>query len=234
MTISPTPVLRRCLAIVAAPSEVAAVLGRPLDTPWAPCEARPGLDVVMSGIGKANAAGATARFADAARHDFVLSVGVAGSLEADLPVGQVVIGSASVFADEGVETPDGFLDCQAMGFPLGDFSGTAVPASPEIVSWLNAAVGSGLLARIGPIATVSTCSGTDRLASQTRDRTLAIAEGMEGAAVGVVARRLGIAFGELRVISNTTGDRNRQVWDMKLALERLATVIGQLAQALRR
>jgi futalosine hydrolase len=61
-------------------------------------------------------------------------------------------------------------------------------------------------------------------------RTGAVAEAMEGAAVGLVAHRLGIPFGEVRIISNTTGDRNLQRWDMKRALASLSEVIGLLAQ----
>jgi futalosine hydrolase len=54
---------------------------------------------------------------------------------------------------------------------------------------------------------------------------------MEGAAVALAAVRLGLAFGELRVISNTTGDRARQQWDLKGALARLTDVIGRLRAA---
>lgn len=233
MTISPGPVLRRCLMVVAAPVEAAAILGREAGPLWRVVEVGPGLDLVVSGIGKANAAGAAARFADAVKHDAVLSIGIAGSLVGDLAIGQVVIGTSAVFADEGVETPQGFADCASMGFPLGDFAGSAVPASREVADWLNARVGPVLPTRLAPIATVSTCSGTDGLARQVRERTGAAAEAMEGAAVGLVAHRLGIAFGELRVVSNTTGDRAGQMWDMKLALSRLAAVIGPIAQGLR-
>jgi futalosine hydrolase len=134
-----------------------------------------------------------------------------------------VAATSCVFADEGVETPDGFLDCAAMGFPLGPFPGSAVP------------VDAGLLARLaplgdatGPIATVSTCSGTDARARWVRERTGALAESMEGAAIALVGVRLGVPAAELRVISNTTGDRAAQTWDMDGALHRLKNVIGRL------
>jgi futalosine hydrolase len=233
MTISRSPVLRRCLLVVAAQVEAAAILGRQPDAAWTLCEARPGLDLVVSGIGKANAAGAAARFIDPNRHQAILSLGIAGTLDPGLELGEVVIATASVFADEGVETPAGFIDCSAMGFPLGDFPGSDVPASLVVGSWLNAAIGASLPARLGRIATVSTCSGTAALASRTRLRTDAVAEAMEGAAVGLAAHRLGVPFGEVRVISNTTGDRNGQSWNIKLAMERLGIVIGLLAQAVR-
>jgi nucleoside phosphorylase len=70
------------------------------------------------------------------------------------------------------------------------------------------------------------------MAHQVRGRTGAIAECMEGAAVAHVGVRLGIATGELRVISNTTGDRSGQRWDLKGALSALEKVIGRLAASL--
>ena len=116
-----------------------------------------------------------------------------------------------------------------MGFPLGAFPGSAVPVNEELMREIGLAL-STMLPRVGPMATVSTCSGTDSLAAQVRNRTGALAEAMEGASVGLVAHRLGVPFGEVRIVSNTTGDRDRQRWDIKLALSKLSEVIGQLAQ----
>lgn len=112
-----------------------------------------------------------------------------------------------------------------MGFPIGGFAGSAVPVDEGVLGAIRP-----LADAAGPVATVSTCSGLDSLAGQVRARTGALAEAMEGAAVGQVAHRLGIPFGELRVVSNTTGDRPRQVWDLKGALERLAAVLGLLGE----
>ena len=67
-------------------------------------------------------------------------------------------------------------------------------------------------------------------------RTGAIAEGMEGAAIGhALARCTGRGtkpeFLEIRVVSNTTGDRGRQVWDIKGALATLTRVAAALRGA---
>jgi futalosine hydrolase len=59
-------------------------------------------------------------------------------------------------------------------------------------------------------------------------RTGALVEAMEGAAAALVARRLGVPMAEVRVISNTTGDRKAQRWEMSDALATLAQVIGQM------
>lgn len=219
----------RVLLVVASPIEARAILNGSELSPWTPHAVFPGLDVLMTGIGKANAAGAVGRCLDATKYDLVVNAGIAGTLAA-LPIRSTVVATFSIFADEGIQTPTSFLDCSAMGFPLGDFEGSAVPASPAALAWLR-----GFLehATFAPIATVSTCSGTDTLAAAIRGRTGAVAEAMEGAAIALVCKRLAVSFVELRIISNTTGDRARQQWDIKGALAELASVIGTLAQALR-
>jgi futalosine hydrolase len=176
--------------------------------------------VVVSGIGRVNAAAATtAALLEEGPFHGVLSVGIAGALPASmLAPGEVVVATACVYMEEGLQTPDGFQDTASMGFPLGDFTGNQVPVDPALTRFLPGP------RHDGAIATVATCSGTDALAQAVQARTGAIAEAMEGAAVVHAALRLGIRGGEIRVISNTTGDRGRQRWDLARAWTSLARV----------
>lgn len=177
---------------------------------WEPIALDDRLDLLITGIAKANAAGATARFLDPDRHAGVVSLGIAGALPGSgLALGTAVVASQSVFADEGLAGPKGFDDCTAMGFGLCPDGGQAIKADEP---WATACHQYGL--ETGIIATVSTCSGTDDRAQAIAQRWSARAEAMEGAAAGLVAGRLGVRFIELRIISNTTGDRNQQVWDL--------------------
>jgi futalosine hydrolase len=182
------------------------------------------VDLMLTGIGKANAAGAVARALDPTRHGAVVSVGIAGALPGPsgmLAIGTAIAASSCVMADEGVRTPDGFLTCERIGFPLADFpTGTAdghVPVDARLLDALAEHADA-----TSPIATVSTCSGTDASSREVAARTGAACEAMEGAAVALVGHRLGIAAGEYRVISNTTGDRATQVWNIRHALDRLS------------
>ena len=110
-----------------------------------------------------------------------------------------------------------------MGFALGDFPGNAVPVDEALLDM------AGAVFRIGPIATVATCSGTDEAADAIARRTGALAEAMEGAAVVHAARRLRVPALEVRAISNTTGDRDRQVWDLAGGLAALGAAVRELA-----
>ncbi|MFZ2875546.1 MAG: futalosine hydrolase [Phycisphaerales bacterium] len=215
--------------VVAAPAEVRAVLtgcSRPdlsAPPPWTRIELGPGLSLVVTGVGKAASAGACGALLRPS-DGVVLNVGVAGVLPGSgLRLGAVVAANASVFADEGAQTPQGFIDIAALGFPPGDATGVTMPCDTGVVDSLRP-----LADAVAPVATVSTCSGTDALAREIERRTGAAAEGMEGAAVVLVCRRLGLPAGELRVISNTTGDRGSQVWDLPGALGVLSRVIGRI------
>lgn len=192
--------------------------------------AAPGVHLVQSGVGKANAAACVAWCLARAPFQRVVSVGVGGALpDSGLDVGDVVVASAAAYADEGVLTPDGFSDIAAIGFGPGAPS----PGQPGdaigqgVVIDCDAGLEVGGAAR-GVVATVSTCSGTDAGASEVVRRTGAIAEDMESAAVGFTARRLGAAFGAVRVISNFAGDRARQKWDLTRALATLSDTVRRL------
>lgn len=220
---------RKCLIAVAAPAEANAVLAAWGQSgsgfvPWVPLALDSQFDLLVTGIGKANAAGAIGHAAGAAPPAAVISTGIAGALPGSaVSIGNVIAASECVFADEGVQTDESFTDCAAMGFPLGDFPGSAVPVHEGLSAFVRPLAGA-----CGPIATVSTCSGTDCLANAVRERTGALAEAMEGAAVALVAWRLRMPMAEIRVISNTTGRRSTQRWDLKTALARLSDVCSRM------
>ena len=208
--------MKRTLVIVAVEAERAALGAR--------CLAAPEVRVVVAGIGRTNAAAATAEAlaeARAAGAPFaaVISTGIAGALPgSNLALGTVIVADACIYAEEGIALPDGQGDMRVLGFPLGDFEGNRVPVDGALLVAFRA---------LGPaceIATVATCSGTDAAALSVRTRTGAMAEAMEGAAVVHAARRVGVPAIEIRSISNTTGDRAMQRWDIAAAFAALQGV----------
>lgn len=208
--------MKRILVIVAVEAERAALGAR--------CLAAPEVRVVVAGIGRTNAAAATAEAlaeARAAGAPFaaVISTGIAGALPgSNLALGTVIVADACIYAEEGIALPEGQGDMRVLGFPLGDFEGNRVPVDGALLLAFRA---------LGPacaITTVATCSGTDAAALSVRTRTGAMAEAMEGAAVVHAARRVGVPALEIRSISNTTGDRATQQWDIAAAFTALQRV----------
>lgn len=232
------------LIAVAAPKEARAVLDGidpvggpqiPVPEVWSPAEIGLGstsCELIRTGVGKAAAAGAIGRWFDPGRHAGVLSIGIAGALPgAGLDLGSAVLANPSIPTDEGVLTPGAFVSLSEMGF-----AEDAAGVHPDDRS--RSAL-TPMIDVVGPIATVSVCSGTDAWSLATARRagdagSLGLAEAMEGFAAGMAARRIDPAarFAELRIISNTTGDRARQSWDLELALSRLGDVAGLAIRAL--
>lgn len=182
--------------------------------------------VVAGGIGRTNAACATTEaIVRQGPFELVISAGIAGALPGSgLALGDVVVASECAYVEEGLVTPEGFGDMRALRFPLGDFEGNRVPVDAALRESMRSAIGAAC--RAGPIATVATCSGADGAAVEVVRRTGALAEAMEGAAVVHAARRLGVRGIEIRAISNTTGNRSSQRWDVPLALSALGAAVG--------
>lgn len=205
------------LLVVAATAQEAEAAGTP-----------PGGHTVVSGVGRTNAAAATTLGLVAhGPFDAVISVGLAGTLPGSgLDIGDTIAADHCVYMEEGIQTPDGFRTMSDLGWPLGPFEGNAVPCGPDLVERLRPIV------PMTRIATVATCSGTDGAAEAVVARTGCGAEAMEGAAVVHAAARLDVPGIEIRAISNTTGDRDAQIWDARRALQTLAETMPAVVDRL--
>lgn len=184
-------------------------------------------DLVHSGVGKSSAAAATARAITLGSYNSVISIGIAGSLPSDSPIqiGQSIAADRSCFSDEGIGAPDGFTPISDLGFAPFAAGTMWIDHDQQLTAHL-----ASITDTTGTVATVSWCSGDDGCAQGVVNRTGAISEAMEGAAVAVAAQMIdpSIRTGELRIISNTTGDRAKQIWDLDLALSNLTRVLGRL------
>lgn len=221
-----TPRSRLLVLVASEPEAGAVVSGMGLPRTSLPAWSLIGLsgraDLFITGVGKANAAAGAASVLSRGGHASLLSIGIAGVLPgAGLPIGAGAHVTGATLADEGVRTPLGFTDVATMGFPPIPSSGMRLAPDPSMLLRLSRAVPSG-----AELATVSTCSGTDALAREIASRTGAAIEDMETAAVAVACARMGVAWGGIRAVSNTTGDRDRQQWNIPAALDTLRAVIG--------
>lgn len=186
----------------------------------------PQLTVAAVGVGPAAAAAGTARLlalAEAAgrRYRTVVSAGVAGGFPGRAPVGAVVLASRSVHADLGAESPDGWRSLDQLG--LGT---AAAAADPAVLAMLRDRLTGAV---VGEVVTVSTVTGTAaRAAALAAAHPAAVAEAMEGYGVACAAAGAGIAFAELRAISNLVGPRDRSAWRIGEALAALTTAAAAL------
>ncbi|MDG4807425.1 futalosine hydrolase [Micromonospora sp. WMMD1120] len=211
------------LVVTAVPAEAEAIRAGLTDAT---------VTVTPVGVGPAVAGAATARLlalAEATGRPYraVVSAGVAGGFTGRAEVGDTVLGTASVAADLGAESPDGFIPVDDLGMPpalLG--AGSLVSADPDLLATLRAALPS---ATTGPVLTVTTVTGTASSTDELRRRhPEAVAEAMEGYGVAVAAAQAGLPFAELRTISNPIGPRDRNAWRLHEALTALTTAAPAL------
>ncbi|MFK3981470.1 futalosine hydrolase [Micromonospora sp. NPDC050397] len=205
------------LIVTAVPAEAEAIrAGLTSSTPT----------VAPVGVGPAAAAAGTARLlalaeADGHPYQAVISAGIAGGFPDRVALGTIVLGTRSIAADLGAESPDGFLPLDELGFGPSTSS-----ADPALLDRLREALPR---ATVGAVITCSTVTGTAEsalaLAARYPD---AVAEAMEGYGVAVAAGQAGVPFAELRTISNPVGPRDRGAWRINEAFEALRSAAAAL------
>ncbi|MBV9593186.1 MAG: futalosine hydrolase [Actinobacteria bacterium] len=178
------------------------------------------IDVVVGGVGAAEAAVGTTYALQAQPVDLVLSAGIGGGFAPSGP-GALVVASGIVWADLGAQAPNDFIPLAELGFGRHRYD-----VDPDLSQRLAAASD----AAVGEILTVATVTGTaERAAELFRRHPRARAEAMEGAGVAAAAARAGVEVAEIRAISNVVGPRDRSAWQIPQALERLARGVAAIA-----
>jgi futalosine hydrolase len=163
--------------------------------------------ILETGVGPVNAAFALTRFLGTNAASVVISCGIGGAYPgSDLEPGDVACAESETYGDLGAESESGFLDMEALGFPV-------IPGDPPLFNRLPVDVFPA--ARRLPFVTCATCTGTDEQASARAARTGGAVESMEGAAIVHVARLMRVRVGEVRGISNPVGRRAREVWRVR-------------------
>ncbi len=163
--------------------------------------------IVTTGIGPVNAAHAVTMAIVRQRPDAIVVCGVGGAYPGSgLELGDVACAEVECYGDLGAASPEGFLDMQALGFPV--IAGDA-PVYNDLPMQVFPAE------RRVRFVTLSTCTGSDEVAHELAARTRGAVENMEGAAVAHVAYLHGVPVGEVRGISNRVGVRDPGAWRMK-------------------
>ncbi|GAA2618866.1 futalosine hydrolase [Paractinoplanes durhamensis] len=173
------------------------------------------------GVGPAAPAAGTARLLATGHYRAVISAGIAGGFPGRAPVGGTVLGTRSIAADLGAESPEGFLPIEELGFGR-----SVLAADPVLLKGLLAALPEAIA---GDVLTLATVTGTAATADALAARfPQAVAEAMEGFGVATAAAGAGLPFAELRTISNPIGPRDRDAWRLKEAFTALSTASGAL------
>ena len=140
--------------------------------------------VVVTGVGAVNAAYALTRAIERERPDAIIVCGIGGAYPAaGLKIGDVVCAESECYGDLGASSAEGFLDMQALGFPV-------VAGETPVYNTLRMRIFPA--PRRVPFVTFNTCTGMD---VEPRVAGWAV-ENMEGAAVAHVGTLAGIPVGK--------------------------------------
>ena len=168
--------------------------------------------LVRTGVGPVNAAFALTRFLVENDVGSIVVCGVGGAYPgSQLVPGEVVCAATETYGDLGADSPTGFLDMRALGFPVIEGKNGSEPLFNQLPLDLFP------LERRVPFVTCATCTGHDSVAQALVARTGGVVESMEGAAFVHVARMAGVKIGEVRGISNAVGNRDRGHWRLQEA-----------------
>ena len=190
-----------------------------------------GLDVVVMqcGIGKVNAALCVQVLCDCCGVTHVVNTGIAGSLCAELDIGDLVISSDAMYHD---------FDCHAFGYPVGKVPGMpiAYEADRKLVELAFAAaesVNPGHT-RIGRVASGDQFVAEKQQKEKIISVTGALCTEMEGTAIAHAAYRNGVPFVIIRAISDKADDSAEMDYPTfeRIAAHRCAAVTQDFARRL--
>lgn len=154
--------------------------------------------------------------------DLVIQAGIAGSFRKNLPIGQTVFVVSETFADLGSEDRNGdFISAFDMGFIQKDefpFTDGRI-LNPD-------AQQAGFLRQVHAVSS-NTSHGKQASIDLIIKKLDPDIESMEGAAFFYTCRMMNVPFLEIRTISNYVEPRNKDHWNIPLAIDKLnETIIG--------
>ena len=187
--------------------------------------------VVQCGVGKVNAAMCAQILCSVFGVTHLVNTGIAGSLSADLDIGDLVVSKDAIYHD---------FDCVHFGYEMGRVPGmdtVAFPADERLIRYALAAaeeVNPGH-ARIGRVASGDLFVAEKAAKNRIIEKTGAVCTEMEGAAIAQTAYRNKVPFVILRAISDKADDSAQMDYPTfeTQAAHRCAEVAGTMARKLK-
>ncbi len=151
----------------------------------------------------------------------VLLCGCGGSYPGSgLQIGDLALAREEFFVDLGVATADKFIPLDQLNLPqdpeLAPGFQQRLLLNPDLLNWASEILSDAVC---GTFVTVNSCSGYPSLSDELQRRSNGICENMEGAAAAQVCAEFDVPLLELRGISNPTGTRSPEQWDIKRGTE---------------
>ena len=155
-------------------------------------------------------------------YDVAFNVGICGSFNRNLELGAVVNVYEDAFSELGAEDGEKFLT-------LDDLKLSGVSKIVNQSGALHPIIEA--LTKVNGI-TVNTSHGNEESIKKVYDKFHPYVESMEGAAFMFVCENENIPYVQIRAVSNYVEKRNRDAWNIPLAIENLNKQMLEILEAL--
>jgi len=166
------------------------------------------LNFLITGAGMVATAFAMGKHLAVNSYDMAINIGIAGSFSKDIALGDVVEIVEDTFAELGAEDDEDFITIDKLGFGESSFRSTYPVPQHFHIKKANA-------------ITVNTVHGNEASIRKISGRINAEIESMEGAAFFYACREAGLPCMQIRAVSNYVEKRNRDAWQIGLAIKNL-------------
>ena len=163
-------------------------------------------DILITGVGMVATAFTMGQRLAANQYDLAINLGIAGSFDRTLKLGEVVEIENDTLAELGAENGDEFIPITALGFGENTFGAGNMLFLP--------------IKRVHAI-TVNTAHGEEKSIQKVLTRLQPKLESMEGAAFFYACKKSTTPSLQIRAISNYVEKRNRENWQIGLAIKNL-------------
>ena len=176
----------------------------------------PNCQLLITGVGMVATAFALGKHLAANKYDLVLNLGIAGSFDRNIAIGGLLEINQDTFSELGAEDDSEFLPIEKMGFGESTFYPTTKLA--DLYNLFN----NFNLKSVSAI-TVNTVHGNEASIKKATERLNPQLESMEGAAFFYACKQMDVPCVQIRAVSNYVEKRNRNNWNIGLAIKNLNT-----------
>ena len=177
------------------------------------------MDFLITGAGMVATAFALGKHLATNKYDLAINLGICGSFDHTIALGDVLEIIEDDLAELGAEDDADFITIEKLGF--GESSFRASYPLPESFG----------LKKVNAV-TVNTVHGNDASIKKLSTRINAQLESMEGAAFFYACHEAGLPCMQIRSVSNYVEKRNRDAWQIGLAIKNLNTFAFKFLQEL--
>ena len=187
------------------------------------------VDFLVSGVGMIAATYHLTAKLQETKFDYVVNAGIAGAFDKQLKIGDVVEVKTDQFSEFGIEDDEQFLSV----FESKLVAENEFPYQSSKL--INPDAGISNLPLVHGI-TVNAVHGNESSIRKVKSKFNPDVESMEGAAIAYVCLQQNIKFVQIRAISNYVEKRNKEAWNIPLAIANLnnglTKLLGKLEQKL--